>query len=103
MDDAHVRLAGEALAQDGDQPIVELDGDDAPSLLRDQLGQHARSGADLEHDVIGGQIGGGNDPGAIAGVDEEVLAQALLGVDAEGRELREKGVSCGHGVVCRAG
>ena len=73
MDDAHVRLAGEALAQDGDQPVIELDGNDAPRLLRHQFGQHARPRPDLEHGIIGGQIGGGHDPAAIAGVDEEVL------------------------------
>ena len=90
MDDAHVRLAGEALAQNGDQPVIELDSDDAPSLLRDQLGQHTRPGADLKHGVGGGQIGRSYDPGAVRRINEEVLAQAFLGVNAEGSELGKR-------------
>ena len=56
------------------------------SLLRDQFGQHARPRPDLEHDVSGGQISGGHDPGAVRRIYEEILSQAFLGMDAEGGE-----------------
>ena len=38
MHDAHVRLAGETVAQERDQPVVQLDGDHPAGLLGDQLG-----------------------------------------------------------------
>ncbi len=65
----------------------QFDGDHAAGLRRDQLGQHAEARADLQHGVIRGQFGRGDDAGTVGGVNEEVLAQAFLGVDAEGGEL----------------
>ena len=90
MHDVHVRLVGEAPAQEGDQAVVQLDGDHPAGLLGDQLGEHAGPGTDLQHCVVPRQLGRGDDAGAVSGVNEEVLAQALLGADAEGRELGEK-------------
>lgn len=88
--DAHVRLCGESLAQVGDQAVVQLNGDHAAGLLGDQLGEHAGSGADFKDRVGRRQIGRSDDAGAVCGINEEVLAQALLRVDAEGGELRKK-------------
>ena len=91
MHDAHVRLVGEAVAQEGDQAVVQLDGDHPAGLLGDQLGEHAGAGADFQDGVVPRQLGRGDDAGAVGGVNEEVLAQALLGADAEGGELGEEG------------
>ena len=91
MHDAHVRLVGEAVAQEGDQAVVQLDGDHPAGLLGDQLGEHAGTGADFEDGVVPRQLGRGDDAGAVGGVNEKVLAQALLGADAEGGELGEEG------------
>lgn len=90
MDDRHVRLRGEAITQKGDQAVVELDRDHAASLGCDQFGEHARAGADLQHDVSRGQPGRRDDVRPMGGVNEKVLAQALFGADAEGGELAQE-------------
>ncbi len=85
--DAHVRLAGKTVAEERDQTVIQLDGDHAAGLLGDQLGEHAGTGADLQHRVVRCQLSRGDDAGAMRRVDQKVLAQALLWVDAESGEL----------------
>lgn len=72
-------LAGELLAQGFDETVVEFDGDDATGLLGEASGQHPAAGADFEHGVGGGQVGGGDDAVAVGLVDQEVLGQRLFG------------------------
>ncbi len=90
MNDGHVWLGCEAVAQEGDQPVVQLDGHHAAGLLGDQLGEHAGAGADLQHRVLGRELRGGHDMRAVRGVDEEVLAQPLLRANAERGKLGQQ-------------
>lgn len=96
MNDSDMRLGGEAVAQEGDEPVVQLDGHDAAGLLRDQLGEHARAGADLQDGVLRGEIGRGHDMRAMRGVNEEVLAQPLIRVNAQGRKLSQRALLRSH-------
>ena len=50
---------------------------------REVLGQDAEAAADLEHDVVGPQLGQPPDHLQQVRVDQEVLAQLAIGADAE--------------------
>ena len=50
---------------------------------REVLGQHAETAADLQHDVLGPELGGPVDDAEDVRVDEEVLPEVALGPDAE--------------------
>ena len=51
--------------------------------LGEVLAQHAEAAADLEHDVLGRQLGGAADDVEDVRVDEEVLAELAVRPDAE--------------------
>ncbi len=87
-----MRLSGEALAQKGDEALVQLHGDHAAGLLRDQLGEHAGAGADLQHGIGGRQPGRGHDAVSMRRIYQEVLAEALFRRDAQDREPRQAGI-----------
>ena len=57
---------------------VELDGVDVAHTVREVAGQDAEAGADLERDVLGGELGEPADHVEDVSVREEVLAQPLL-------------------------
>ena len=65
------------------QAAVELDDVHVPRALREVLAEHAEAAADLEHDVVLGQLRGAADHVEDVRVDEEVLAQLAVRPDAE--------------------
>ena len=62
----------------GSSDAVELDGVDVRDALGEIARQHAEPGADLEHDVVGLELGEAADHAEDVLVDEEVLAELLL-------------------------
>ena len=60
---------------------VELERDDVVPGVEQRERERAEPGPDLEHRCAGGQVGEGDDPPRGVGVDEEVLAEAPLGVE----------------------
>ena len=69
------------------QPVgehrVDLDGDHGARGLEQREGQRAEARADLEHDVVGTDLGETDDAAHRVGVVDEVLAQALGGSQVE--------------------
>ncbi len=65
------------------QPAVELDHVHVRHALGQVLGQHAEPAADLQHHVLGRQVGEPADDLEDVRVDEEVLAQVAVRPDAE--------------------
>ena len=64
---------------------AELGGDDVDvaGALGEVLGQYAEPAADLEHDVVGAQLGGARDHLEQVRVDQEVLAEVPVRADPE--------------------
>ncbi len=62
---------------------VELDDVDVGDALGEVLAEDAEAAADLEHDVLGRELGGAADHVEDVGVDEEVLAQIAVRPDPE--------------------
>ncbi len=60
---------------------VELDGVDVPDALGQVAREDAEPGTDLEHDVVGVQVGEPTDHAENVLVDQEVLAELLLRLD----------------------
>ena len=71
------------VAERGLEAAVELDDVDVPRAFGEVLGEHAEAAADLEHDVVLGQLGGAADHVEDVRVDEEVLAEVAVRADAE--------------------
>ena len=65
------------------EPAVELDDVHVARTLGEVLGEHAEAAADLEHDVLGAELGGARDHLEQVGVDQEVLAQLAVRADPE--------------------
>lgn len=65
---------------------VRLDGDDTLRAFREGTGQDAEPGTDLEYRVRRTNTCVGHMAIRDAGIDEEVLAQALPGSDSQARE-----------------
>ena len=63
---------------------VELDRVDVADAVGEVAGEDAEAGADLEHDVIGVELGEPADHAEDVLVGEEVLAQPLLRDDGHG-------------------
>jgi hypothetical protein len=76
-------LQTELATQERDQPVIELHGNHAACLVGEQLRESTRTGADFDDRVVTGQRSRGNNTGAVSGIYEEILAQALLRMDAE--------------------
>ena len=66
------------------EPAVELDGVDVGAALGEEPGEDAEARPDLEHDVVGVELGQPGDDAEDVVVDEEVLAERLLRCDAHG-------------------
>ncbi len=80
VDKGYIGLTCELLPEDGNETLVEFDGDDASGPRCQLMGQCAEAGADFK-DVIGRrEIGRTGDAGEVGRVDEEVLAEGLLEV-----------------------
>src|SRR5207248_1147814 len=69
---------------------VDLDGDDPGNVIGQVAREDAEAGPDLEHDVVGPQVGEPADHAEDVLVDQEVLAQLLLGGDAIGAHSSRK-------------
>ena len=72
-----------ASLQRGLEAAVELDDVHVRGAFGEVLAEHAEAAADLEHDVVLGQLRGAADHVEDVRVDEEVLAQLAVRPDAE--------------------
>jgi hypothetical protein len=79
-------LRGELGVQDGDQAIIQFDGDHAAGLRGQSAGEDAEARADFEHNVVRRQVGGGDDVIQMLFVDQKVLAERLFGVEVVGAD-----------------
>ena len=73
----------ERVAQRGLEPAVDLHDVHVLRPVGEVLGQHPQPAADLEHDVVGAQLGRAPDDVEDVRVDEEVLAELAVGPDPE--------------------
>src|SRR3954454_23501577 len=80
---AAVRVRAERVAQRGLQTAVDLHHMDMRHPLGEVLAQHAQAAADLEHDVVGPELGEPPDDVEDVRVDEEVLTELAVRADAE--------------------
>ena len=87
-DQLDVRRGPRALAQVRLERAVELDRVDVRDALGEVPREDAEPGADLEHDVVGVELGEPADHAEDVLVDEEVLAERLLRRDAHGSRRR---------------
>ena len=74
-------LEGDVLRQVAEparERAVDLDGVHAGDPVGEVAREHAEAGADLEHDVVGGELREAADHAEHVLVDEEVLAELLL-------------------------
>lgn len=82
----------DGVRQRGGQHLVDLDGGDPVGGLQQAQGQRAEARADLDHDIVGPDLGGPDDPADGVGVDDEILAALLGGADAQrGGQLADVG------------
>ena len=100
----HVELAGIALGDHGERAagaLVALDGDDARGTLQQQCArQPAGAWPDLDHRAPVQHAGGARDAPRQVEVEDEILAQALLGAQVEGADhlaQRRQAVGTGAG------
>ena len=79
--------------QRGDAAIVALDGDNVPGAGGEQgAGEPAGAGADLDHGDAGKIAGGARDAGCEVEIEQEILAEVLLGAKlVTGDDLAERG------------
>ena len=95
-------MTGHHFAKRGDQCSVELDRDQPPAARRKRDGERAGASSDLEH--VGVCVGSRRIGDRVAqnGVDEKVLAEAVLKRDPvppqQARELPRVG-RIDHGVI----
>ena len=78
VDNGYIGLTCELLPEDGDETLVEFDGDDASGPCCQLMGQCAEAGADFEDVISWREIGCTGDAGEVGRVDEKVLAEGLL-------------------------
>ncbi len=86
MEDLDVGVGGEDFAEDGDEVLVEFDGEDAGGVGGEVAGETTQAGADLQDGVGGGDLSGVYDLFEEGWVGEEVLAEALFRGQAVGAE-----------------
>ena len=78
-----VRVAALASGSASSQAPVDLDHVHVRDALRQVLREHAQAAADLQHDVLRGELGGPADHAEDVRVDQEVLAELAVGMYAE--------------------
>lgn len=86
MEDLDVGGGGEDFAEDRDQILIEFDGDDAGGAGGEVAGEGTQPGADLQDGIGGGDLSGIYNPFEEGGIGEEVLAEALFGLETVGAE-----------------
>lgn len=86
MDDLDVGVGGEDFAEEGDEVLVEFDGEDAGGAGGEVAGEGPQAGADFQDGVGGGDLSGIHDPFEEGGIGEEVLAEALFRGQTVGAE-----------------
>ncbi len=82
MDDLDVGRHG--LAKPRDEPLVLFDGDDPSGLLRQRGGQDALARPDLDDEVAGLGIDGGDDLAEDARIGQEVLSEGVAAGSVHG-------------------
>ena len=87
-----VLAAREPLAQPGLEPMVELDGVYVSHPLGQIGSENAEPGPDLEHAVVGVQLGQAPDNAEQVFIDQKVLAELLLGDETRSGHGRRKAV-----------
>ncbi len=97
--DGDVAEGSDGVLEGGAQARVDLDDVEVAHTRGDVLGEHAEAAADLEHDVLTGQLGGAVDHAEDVGVDEEVLPEVPVGPHSELAHPAETGLdgSVRHG------
>jgi len=98
-----VGVVAEAVVQQRDQAVVQLDGDHPAGDIGQPVGQRAGARADLQHGFFRAEFRRADDLVQGVGIVQKVLAQAFLGADAVavqeafgvGHEL------CGSGAMLR--
>ena len=80
---AHVRERLSRVEQGLTEALVDLDDVHVLDALGQVLGQNAQPSADLQHNVLVGQLGGAADHAKDVRVDQEVLPQLAIGCNAE--------------------
>ncbi len=68
-------LAGEALAQACDEPLVLFNSQDMSAGLKEGFGQWSQTGPDLQHGITRGGIRQRQDPPDLVLVVQKILAQ----------------------------
>ena len=76
---AHIGHAAQHFFQRAEQVGIQLHGDHLAGGGSQVAGQAAQAGADLEHIVLGEDLGGHDDAAQGGLVQQEILAQALVG------------------------
>src|SRR5204862_1184896 len=84
-----VRVRVGRVAQRGLEPRIDLDDVDMRGVLREVLGEHAEAAPDLEHHVVGTELGRAPYHPEQVRVDQEVLAQVAARADAEGLQAAQ--------------
>ena len=104
MDYLHVGAVREVRLQRLAEGRVELQGDDAAGTSGQDLREGTEAGADLDDGVAGVGAGSIDDAFEDALGDEEVLTQALAGLEAEAaQQPAGGGLRCGPGFSGGAG
>ena len=75
----------------GSSAAVDLDDVHVRDARREVLREHAEPAADLQHDVVGRELGGARDHAEDVRVDQEVLAELAVRAHAELRRRRRLG------------
>ena len=72
-------------AEGGDGPLVDLDSDDMAGAFEEQRpGEAAGAGADLDHQPLVERGGAASDAACEIEIEQEMLAQALAGIETVG-------------------
>jgi hypothetical protein len=83
LDDAHIAPAGQPGGENLEQASIDFHGDDCAGAIRDRFGQRAEARPDLKDRIGGREFGRPENRLERTGADEEVLAPAFCGADAE--------------------
>ena len=89
----HVGEPVDRVVQRGLEPAIDLDDMEMGHPRRQVLGQDSKSPSDLEHDVIGPELGRALDHSEQVGVDEEVLAEVAIRPHVEAPQAAQAGLA----------
>src|SRR5262249_53397647 len=82
MEKRDIRQWGVHFTGQGEEAGVDLHAQHGAGLLGQADGQTASAAADFEHNIVFGQLGGTQDQIEQVEVDEKILPQLVLGLDA---------------------